>query len=140
MGPKPTHALDVCVEQVARKEAARIVLHGQAEFEASHVILEGDQVFEVTAAFGCPELACDRLHCMQKSHRELDRLGRKGCCDGGVHETPCCAAGRRCQTGTRWRCRRRQRAASGARCSLCTGGGPPGTGSMTWTPRLVPSG
>lgn len=33
--------------KVARKEAARIVLHGQSEFEASHVVLEGDQTFEV---------------------------------------------------------------------------------------------
>ena len=34
--------------KVARKEAARIVLHGQSEFEASHVVLEGDQTFEVS--------------------------------------------------------------------------------------------
>ena len=34
--------------RVARKEAARIVLHGQSEFEASHVVLEGDQTFEVS--------------------------------------------------------------------------------------------
>ncbi|KAK9827994.1 hypothetical protein WJX81_006283, partial [Elliptochloris bilobata] len=33
--------------RVARREAARIVLHGQAEFEASHVVLSGDQTFEV---------------------------------------------------------------------------------------------
>ena len=33
--------------RVARREAARIVLHGQAEFEASHVVLTGDQTFEV---------------------------------------------------------------------------------------------
>ena len=33
--------------KVARKEATRIVLHGQSEFEASHVVLEGDQNFEV---------------------------------------------------------------------------------------------
>ena len=33
--------------RVARREAARIVLHGQAEFEASHVVLAGDQTFEV---------------------------------------------------------------------------------------------
>ncbi|CAL8466978.1 g6514 [Coccomyxa elongata] len=33
--------------KVARKEAARIVLHGQSEFEASHVVLEGDHTFEV---------------------------------------------------------------------------------------------
>ena len=32
---------------MARKEAARIVLHGQSEFEASHVVLEGNQNFEV---------------------------------------------------------------------------------------------
>ena len=33
--------------KVTRKEASRIVLHGQSEFEASHVVLEGDQTFEV---------------------------------------------------------------------------------------------
>lgn len=38
--------------KVARKEAARIVLHGQSEFEAAHVVLEGDQTFEVRAWFG----------------------------------------------------------------------------------------
>ena len=32
---------------VARREAARIVLHGQSEFEASHVVLHGDLIFEV---------------------------------------------------------------------------------------------
>ena len=37
--------------KVARKEAARIVLHGQSEFEASHVVLEGDQTFEVCNVF-----------------------------------------------------------------------------------------
>lgn len=33
--------------RVARRQAARIVLHGQAEFEASHVVLAGEQTFEV---------------------------------------------------------------------------------------------
>ena len=37
--------------KVARQEAARIVLHGQSEFEASHVVLEGNQDFTVGA---CP--------------------------------------------------------------------------------------
>ena len=46
--------------KVARKEAARIVLHGQSEFEASHVVLEGNQDFEVSPR---PLDAESNVHC-----------------------------------------------------------------------------
>ena len=51
--------------RVTRKEAARIVLHGQSEFEASHVVLEGDQTFEVKGLplnFGNGQIACGLQH------------------------------------------------------------------------------
>jgi hypothetical protein len=35
--------------KVARREAVRIILHGQSEIEASNVVLEGDLTFEVRA-------------------------------------------------------------------------------------------
>ena len=38
--------------KVQRREAVRIVLHGQAEFEASHLILEGSHTFEVGTETG----------------------------------------------------------------------------------------
>ena len=50
--------------KVARKEAARIVLHGQSEFEASHVVLEGDQTFEVCDASCACALTCQVLSAM----------------------------------------------------------------------------
>lgn len=52
-------AADNCYwrHRVARVQAARIVLHGQSEFEAAHVTLEGDQTFEVRAR--APVLAQD---------------------------------------------------------------------------------
>lgn len=40
--------------RVARREAARIALHGQAEFEASHVVLSGNQTFEARARDASP--------------------------------------------------------------------------------------
>ena len=48
--------------RVARREAARVVLHGQAEFEASHVVLSGDQTFEVGP--GCPARKRRVLGCL----------------------------------------------------------------------------
>ena len=48
--------------KVARKEAARIVLHGQSEFEASHVVLEGDQTFEVSHRHDDLSTSCRVCH------------------------------------------------------------------------------
>ena len=42
--------------KVQRREAVRIILHGQSEFEASHVVLQGSHTFEV-----CLQPVCDTL-------------------------------------------------------------------------------
>jgi len=59
--------------KVTRKEAARIVLHGQSEFEASHVVLEGDQTFEVKGLppdFGNGQMACG-LHNVMRTYANI---------------------------------------------------------------------
>jgi len=59
--------------KVTRKEAARIVLHGQSEFEASHVVLEGDQTFEVKGLppdFGNGQMACG-LHNVMRIYANI---------------------------------------------------------------------
>jgi len=53
--------------QVARREAARVVLHGQAEFEASHVVLSGDQTFEARAPPARPPALSSRCAGMRSS-------------------------------------------------------------------------
>lgn len=153
--------------KVARKEAARIVLHGQSEFEASHVVLEGDQTFEVSplSSYSWPYSAW----CASKDSLGIQRImaapgiidsassqnsfslgtgiwlavsllepqdGRSACiCQLQhllrrlleKHSVPCVA--RRCRTATRWWCQQGRQATSGARCSLCTSGAPPGSGT-----------
>ena len=39
--------------KVQRREAVRIILHGQSEFEASHVVLQGSHTFEVSLQPSC---------------------------------------------------------------------------------------
>ena len=44
----PAVAEGFCAAQVHRREATRIILHGQSEFEASDVVLIGNHMFEVS--------------------------------------------------------------------------------------------
>lgn len=132
--------------KVARKEAARISLHGQSEFEASHVVLEGDQTFEVGTRHAVELCLARPLNislvyqgciCCSFSQAACSLFVPISCLMSSLLR--CCTlfklkavGGCRCLTGTKWWCHVRRLVACVVRCSLCTSADHHGSGSMTW--------